>query len=165
MAKKILVVSDSHGHNENLRKAIEVFGCRGEQLDMLIHLGDIQSSVDTIECLVDCPVVAVRGNCDFLPEVPGTRLIDIGNERVMLTHGHRYGCKVSTGTMKEVARDNGAGVVLFGHTHIPQLDLYSAVKVANPGSISQPRQDGHKPTYLVITVEEDGHLEFAVVTM
>lgn len=165
MARKILVVSDSHGYNTNLRKAIEAFGPRGEQLEMLIHLGDIQGSLESIEKLVDCPVEAVSGNCDFAPELQGTKIISIGKEKALITHGHRYGCKSGTGAMKELAKANGAGIVLFGHTHMPLLENYSDMKVMNPGSISMPRQDGRRPTYLVITIEEDEHLEFAIVTM
>lgn len=165
MSKKILVVSDSHGNNTNLRKAVEVFGPRGAQLEMLIHLGDIQGSLEGIQRLVDCPVEAVSGNCDFIPGLPGTKLIQIGKEKALLTHGHRYGCKFGTGTMRELAKANGAGMVLFGHTHMPLMENFSDMKIMNPGSISLPRQEGHRPTYLVITIEEDEHLEFAIVTM
>lgn len=165
MSRKILVVSDSHGNNTNLRKAIEVFGKRGEQLEMLIHLGDIQGSLEGIQKLVDCPVEAVSGNCDFIPELPATKLISIGNETAFITHGHRYGCKAGTGQMKELAKANGASIVLFGHTHMPLMENFSDMKVMNPGSISLPRQEGYRPTYLVITIEEDNHLEFAIVTM
>lgn len=165
MAEKILVVSDSHGNNTNLKKAIEVFGPRGEQLSLLIHLGDAQCSMESIQQLVDCPVEAVSGNCDFSPDLPGTKLITIGKEKALLTHGHRYGCKMGTDTMKEIAKANGAGMVLFGHTHMPMLEEFSDIKVMNPGSISFPRQSGYRPTYLVITVEEDKHLEFAIVAM
>lgn len=165
MSKKILVVSDSHGNTANLRKAIEVFGPRGEQLELLIHLGDIQGEVESIERLVDCPVEAVSGNCDFIPQLPGTKIITIEGQKVLLTHGHRYGCKAGTEQMKELARANGAGLVLYGHTHIPMIDEHSGIKAMNPGSISQPRQEGHRPTYLVITIEDDGRWEYAVVTM
>ena len=165
MAKKILVVSDSHGNNTNLRKAIKAFGDKGKQLEMLVHLGDIQGSLEGIEQLVDCPVEAVSGNCDFTPGLPGTKIISIGKEKALITHGHRYGCKMGTGTMRELAKANGAGIVLFGHTHMPLLENYQDMKIMNPGSISQPRQEGRRPTYLVITIEEDEHLEFAIVTM
>ena len=164
MSKKILVVSDSHGGNMNLRKAVAAFGERGQQLEMLIHLGDL-GSLAGIEKLVNCPVVAVRGNCDTAPELPKTQLVSIGNETVWLTHGHLYGCKAGTERMKDAAKENGAGIVLFGHTHIPLMENFSDIKVMNPGSITMPRQEGHCPTYMVITVEEDGHLEFAIVTM
>ena len=165
MAKKVLVVSDSHGRNENLRRAISVFGPAGEQLSMLIHLGDMQCPVEKLQEMVQCPVEAVKGNCDIFGDLPMTRLIELGREKVLLTHGHRYNCKWSTEPMKELAQANGAGVVLFGHTHVPLVDRSPDVKLMNPGSISEPRQEGRRPTYLVITIEEDGHLEFAVVAM
>ena len=107
----------------------------------------------------------MSGNCDFIPGLPGTKIISIGSEKALITHGHRYGCKMGTGTMKELAEANGAGMVLFGHTHMPLLENYQDMKIMNPGSISQPRQEGHRPTYLVITVKEDGMMEFAIVTM
>lgn len=165
MSRKILVVSDSHGNITNLKKAIEVFGPRGEQLEMLIHLGDIQGSLESIERLVDCPVEAVKGNCDYAPELQGTKLITIGNEKALITHGHRYGCKSGTDAMKELAKANGAGMVLFGHTHMPLIEKSPDMKVLNPGSISLPRQAGYRPTYLVITIEDDERMEFAIVTM
>lgn len=165
MSKKILVVSDSHGNTSNLQKAIEVFGPRGEQLELLIHLGDIQGEPESIERLVDCPVEAVSGNCDFIPKLPGTKLLTIEGKKVLLTHGHRYGCKSGTEGLKELAKANGAELVLFGHTHIPHMDQYSVIRVMNPGSISRPRQEGHRPTYLVITIEEDARWEYSLVTM
>jgi hypothetical protein len=164
MAGKILVVSDSHGHNANLRKVIEYFGPRGEQLEMLIHLGDM-GSLESIEKLVDCPVEAVCGNCDFLPNLPAAKIITIGNEKALITHGHRYNCKSGTGLLRELAQENGAGIVLYGHTHMPLYENSDGIRIANPGSISMPRQMGCRPTYLVITIEEDEHLEFSIVTM
>ena len=72
---------------------------------------------------------------------------------------------MGTGAMRELAEANSADMVLFGHTHMPLIENYPDMKIMNPGSISQPRQEGHRPTYLVITVEEDEHMEFAIVTM
>lgn len=165
MSGKVLVVSDSHGNNVYLKKVIEAFGPRGEQLEMLIHLGDISSSLASIQSLVDCPVEAVSGNTDFAPELQATKIITLGKEKVLLTHGHRYNCKYSTEAMRELAKANGAGVVLFGHTHIPMMENYPGVRVVNPGSITMPRQEGFRPSYLVITIAEDGHLEFAPMTI
>ena len=165
MGRKILVVSDSHGRMDYLRKAIEAFGPRGRDLEMMIHLGDIQCPVEQITGMVDCPVEIVRGNNDFNPELPGTKLVEIGDEVAMITHGHRYGCYHGTEEMKELAAANGAGMVLFGHTHKPLLELDGEVKAMNPGSISLPRQEGYCPTYLVITIEEDGRMNFSIVEM
>lgn len=165
MSRKILVVSDSHGHNKNLCKALSYFGERGNELEMLIHLGDSQGSFEELEELAACPVKAVRGNCDFSRDFPLVDFVTIGEEKAMITHGHRYGCKYSTETLVEMAEANGASIVMFGHTHIPMVEEDGNVMVLNPGSISLPRQPGGRPTYLVITIEDSGRTDFVVVEM
>lgn len=157
---KILIVSDTHGHNENLVKAIANMG---EYLDLLIHLGDSVCYPDEITRLVSCPVEMVRGNSDGLSTLPAAKLIAVGGHTALITHGHRYGGAAGIDTMCEMAQENGADIVMFGHTHVPLIDTGGAVTVLNPGSLSQPRQEGHRPTYLVMTVEEDGRTDYSIV--
>ena len=64
---KVLIVSDTHKSHRNLEKIIE----REQPFQMLIHLGDVEGGEDYIEALADCPVHIVRGNNDFLSELPG----------------------------------------------------------------------------------------------
>lgn len=161
MSTKILIVSDSHGKMDNLRKAI---GNMAGTMDRMIHLGDSLCSLETMEELAGCPVDMVRGNSDgFTCSLPLSKLVKIGDYTAFLTHGHRYDCKWSLGPMKEAARENGAGIVMFGHTHMPLLEPYGDVVVLNPGSISQPRQEGHRPTYMVMTVADDGRADYVLV--
>ncbi|MDD7403505.1 MAG: metallophosphoesterase [Butyribacter sp.] len=164
-SKKILVVSDTHGNDTNLKKVISLFGEKGRELEMLIHLGDSYGSREQIQSLVDCPVEAVRGNGDFSPDLPISNIIPIGREKAFITHGHRYHCKMSTELMVDMARDNNASMVLFGHTHVPMAEMVSGVLVLNPGSISLPRQDGHRPTYMVLSIREDNSVDYSIVTM
>ena len=56
---KILIVSDTHGNNTNLRKAV---ASMGDNLDLMVHLGDIMCSPDTIKEIAGCPVEIVKGN-------------------------------------------------------------------------------------------------------
>lgn len=163
MSLKVLIVSDSHGRNTNLIKAIKNMG---NHLDLMIHLGDSQCSLDEMEALVNCPVEMVKGNCDsYLLGVPIEKVISIGPHKALLTHGHMYGGAWGIDNMKQTARDNGAGIVMFGHIHEPIIEPYSEVVVINPGSISQPRQEGHRPTYVVMTVEENGRTDYVKVEM
>lgn len=162
MSMKILIVSDTHGVNSNLRKAIKNMG---EHLDLMIHLGDSMCEPEVIEGLVNCPVEIVRGNCDSNFRLQGAKLIDIAEHKAFITHGHNYNAKWSTDTMKEMARENGADIVMFGHTHEPLIDKYSDIVVLNPGSLTQPRQEGRLPTYIVMTVEDDGRTDYSLVTM
>lgn len=163
MAKKILIVSDTHGKNDNLRKVIARIG---DHMDLMIHLGDSLTSLETMQEMISCPVEMVRGNSDSMTHgLPITKLIQIEQYKVLITHGHQYGGKWGVDSMKEAARDNGAQIVMFGHSHEPLIDTCSDVVVLNPGSLSQPRQEGHHPTYIVMTIEENKKAEYALVQL
>lgn len=162
MPMKILVVSDTHGNNTNLRKAIANMG---ENLDLMIHLGDFMCSTDVIKELAGCPVEMVKGNCDSFCNLQSAALIEIAGHKAFITHGHIYGGKWGIGTMKDIALENGAEIIMFGHTHEPIIEKYPGITVINPGSLSRPRQDGHRPTYIVMTVGDNGNTDFSIVTM
>ena len=59
---KILVVSDTHGRDGNLREVLE----KVKPVDMLVHCGDVEGSEDYIEAMAECPVHIVeigRASC------------------------------------------------------------------------------------------------------
>ena len=58
---KVLIVSDTHGHDENLERAVMM----ETPFDMLVHCGDVEGREIFIEALVDCPCCIVAGNNDF----------------------------------------------------------------------------------------------------
>ena len=49
---KVLIVSDTHGHEENFEKVLEKVG----NIQHLIHLGDVEGHEDYIEAISGCPV-------------------------------------------------------------------------------------------------------------
>ena len=57
---KILIVSDTHGREENLKKALDKSG----HIDRLIHLGDVEGAEEYIRTLTDAPVSMVAGRRD-----------------------------------------------------------------------------------------------------
>jgi len=73
-----------------------------------------------------------------------------GGIRFMLTHGHKYGVKSSLGYAAMTARNQGAKVLLYGHTHIADDSVIEsadgAVRAVNPGSVRMCE-------YAVITVD------------
>ncbi len=161
---KVLIVSDTHGKNDNLRRVLHKLD---GHIDLLIHLGDFLGSPEALQDMAPCSVEIVRGNCDSaLGGAPIAKLIRIGEHTALITHGHQYGVKYSVETLKEAARENGADIAMYGHTHEPYLSVSSDdVTVLNPGSLSQPRQDGHRPTYMVMTLREDGKAEYSLVKL
>lgn len=154
---KILVVSDSHGRNVYLEKVLETV-----EPDMLIHLGDLEGSEIFIQNKVSCPVEMVPGNNDYFSDLEREKMITIGRYKVLLTHGHRYRVHFGTETLKDWARQMGADIVMFGHTHIPLLDTSTDVTALNPGSISQPRQEGRIPTYAIVELDRNGEIHFTL---
>ena len=155
---KILIVSDTHRRDENLKKVIE----QNVPLDMFIHLGDAEGSEDRIWQWLnpDCQIEMVLGNNDFFSMLDREREVRIGKYRALLTHGHYYGVSVGMERLKEEARARGCNIAMFGHTHRPYLSQEEGLTVLNPGSLSFPRQDGRKPTYMLMEIDEDGEAHF-----
>ncbi len=83
---RILIVSDTHRHNENYLKVVEQAG----PFDMVVHCGDVEGSEYIINEAAGCPVMMVQGNNDFFSELPREREFMIGQYKVWLTHGHHY---------------------------------------------------------------------------
>ncbi len=60
------------------------------------------------------------------------------------------------------AKGQGCDIVMFGHTHRPLLDYSRDIIVVNPGSLSYPRQEGRKPSYVVMEIDEKGEPHFKI---
>lgn len=155
---KVLIVSDSHGKNTQLDWVIE----RVSPIDMLIHLGDLEGSEDYIEAIAQWPYELVSGNNDYFTNIEREKLITIGSYKVLLTHGHRQQVYSGTDIIKKWAKEKGADVVMFGHTHMPLLQIEDDIVVLNPGSIAKPRQEGHIPTYMIMEIDNKGKAHFTL---
>lgn len=147
---KVLIVSDTHKSHRNLEKVIE----RTEGIDLFIHLGDTEGGEDYITALLDCPVHIVRGNNDFFSELPGEEQFEIMGKKIFITHGHYYYVSMSEGKIQKAAKERGADIVMFGHTHRPFYAEESGLITLNPGSIAYPRQPGRKATYMIMEIDE-----------
>ncbi len=157
MIMKILVVSDTHGRNENLKKVIE----KVSPIDMMIHLGDYYNA-EEIKRLVDCPVYMVAGNNDLSSECPKEEAITIGKHRIFITHGHRYRVNYSMDSLIYRAMENKADIVMFGHTHVPLVKYEQGITVVNPGSLSLPRQYPFKPSYVIMETDRREEVLFGI---
>lgn len=58
------------------------------------------------------------------------------------------------------AKSRGCDIAMYGHTHRPFLDVIDGVTVLNPGSLSYPRQEGRRPSYMIIHVDADGKMDY-----
>ncbi|MBO5197424.1 MAG: metallophosphoesterase [Lachnospiraceae bacterium] len=155
---KIMIVSDTHGRCQYLERAVKQIS----PIDMLIHLGDLEGGEEQVRAIANCPVEMVSGNNDFFTPLEREKMITIGQYRIFLTHGHRYSVSYGTSMLKEAAYARGADIVMFGHTHRPLIDMSGDVWAINPGSISQPRQESHVPTYIVMDIDRKGEAHFTL---
>lgn len=147
---KILVVSDTHGRDGNLERAV----LREQPFDMLIHCGDVEGREFFIEALAECPCTIISGNNDFFSDLPREDELSIAEHRILISHGHYYGVSMDFSRIVDEAQSRNCDCVCFGHIHRPVLEEIDGVLVLNPGSLSFPRQRNRKPSYAVLNIEE-----------
>ena len=150
---RILFISDIHGVPSTLEAALAAGDSLG--YDRLAFLGDALSHgprngvpsfydpvrvVEILNGLKD-RIVAVRGNCDAevdqamlqFPIAADYQVLDAGNRKFFLTHGHVY-------NEYRLPPIGIADVLAQGHTHFPELKtLDCGLTIFNPGSVSLPR--------------------------
>lgn len=155
---KILIVSDTHRQNKNV---LEVVG-KVKPIDLLIHCGDVEGGEEIIAQAAGCPVQMVQGNNDFWSNMPREKEFTIGNYKVWLTHGHNYYVSMNYEIIKQEARARDVDIVMCGHTHKPVIDIFPGITLINPGSMSFPRQEGRKPSYIIMEIDREGKAHYTI---
>lgn len=155
---KIIVVSDTHGSEVNLEYVLE----NEKPFDRLIHLGDVDDQDEYIEVLAECPCDFVRGNCDYLSDLPAEVVVTFEEKRALITHGHYYYVSYGEEEILEEARQRGVQLVMYGHTHMPSVTDYGDMIVMNPGSLTFPRQKGRRPSYIILEIQ-DGKVDAEIM--
>ena len=107
--------------------------------DAILHAGDI-GDVAVLERLADiAPVHAVRGNIDVRVGLPDLLVVDVGGVlRLIVFHIAVAGPRLRVDALR-LARDEGASMVVCGHSHVPFIGESSGVTVFNPGSVGPRR--------------------------
>lgn len=154
---KILIVSDTHRKNDNYFKVVKM-----HHPDMVIHCGDAEGSEAALIQEAGCPVKIVLGNNDFFSNLPREEEFGIGRYRVWLTHGHNYYVSMGNEVIKQEAVARRMDIVMYGHTHRPVVDRGGEVIALNPGSLSYPRQEGHRPSYIIMELDSEEKLNFTI---
>ncbi len=156
---KYLIISDIHGAVTPLKQALsyfELWNC-----DYLIILGDIlyhgprndlpesYAPKEIIPLLNDLNdrIIAVRGNCEAevdqvvldFPCLGEYSMIIDSDKKLFLTHGHHY-------NPNHLPSLGGLDVLMYGHTHLYQLEKKESIVYFNPGSISIPK-GGNEATF------------------
>ncbi len=143
---KIGLISDTHGHLPG-----DVFTIFSE-VDLIIHAGDVGSENILTDLQAIAPVTAVYGNMDHsLPAGKLPRIAFIKAEELLLCVTHILNSPKSF-AYELYKMNKKADVVIFGHTHRPEVQKYNDILFINPGSIVYPRDEGG-PSVAMLTVE------------
>jgi hypothetical protein len=140
---KVVVLSDTHSPRrwKGLPAAVAQ---HLDGADAILHAGDV-CTADVLELLSGWATVhAVMGNND-LPEVaawgaPETLELDLGGLQVAMIHDSGQ----SAGRARRLRqRFPRAGLVVFGHSHIPMDATEDGLRIFNPGSPTDRRRQPH----------------------
>jgi len=130
------ILADSHDNITNLRAAVRLF--RDAGCDLVVHAGDFIAPFTARElAALGCPVKAVFGNCDgekaglaaalepfgLIHQAP--LVFEHGGRRILVTHLNR--------PAEEFAAKHTYDVVIFGHTHKPDVRRDGKTLLINPG--------------------------------
>ncbi|MEM2466632.1 MAG: metallophosphoesterase [Candidatus Bathyarchaeia archaeon] len=155
-AKIVGLVSDTHipvRVREIPKRVFEIF----EKVDYIVHAGDLVdfSVIDRLEQLA--PVLAVYGNMDG-PEIRG-KLPRINSVKVFdwkIGVMHDPGTLFGMGKMREIAKQNGFHVLVYGHTHHSSIKWEGGTLFVNPGSPTNPLPPFvAKPTVALLRITKE----------
>lgn len=145
---RVLVVSDTHGNEAALREAV----FQQPKAEIVIHLGDGEQEAGRVRLqFPEKMFLQVRGNCDWSSGLPGTGEFTVAGKKIFYTHGHLYGVKSGLYSVACAARERGADILLFGHTHKALTDYEDGLYLLNPGSLS-----GYDASYGIVDITEAG---------
>lgn len=149
---KVLILADTHlGPDSVDRLPIEVWSL-ADDADVVLHAGDVTDPA-LLRALAERALVhAVLGNNDRgLEELPEVLELELGGVSVAMVHdsGPRAGRPA-----RMARRFPDARVVIYGHSHAPQLErVDGGPLLVNPGSATQRRR---QPVHTVAWLELDG---------
>jgi putative phosphoesterase len=146
---KLAILSDTHGNYPLAVKALELT----DRLDYVIHLGDTADDAEIIEMTIGCEVIKLSGNCDATKKYPELITTTISNRKFLLTHGDQFSVKNGLGLLQQRAQEDGADVILYGHTHIPSIMKIDGMLFINPGSL---KQTSSTKNFAILSIENDG---------
>jgi hypothetical protein len=147
---KIAVVSDTHHRTKSIIKKLKDI----KGLDLIIHLGDMVKDAYKIEKELSLEVIKVKGNCDYnVSDEKEEMLLNYKKRKLFITHGHKYNIKYDFNRLYFKAKEVGADVVIFGHTHVPTSEIIEDIIFFNPGSTTIPRSQKGK-TFGIIEIND-----------
>jgi putative phosphoesterase len=152
MSTRILVTSDTH-IPDFARALPPALPRAASRADLILHAGDATAADVLAELAAYAPLLVALGNNDradvatfgAVPE------ISLTVEELGISMVHDAGPR--GGRERRLARRfPDAGLVVFGHSHIPMVTELDGRRFLNPGSPTWKRRQPHA-TYATVTVD------------
>jgi uncharacterized protein len=154
MTTRVGVLADTHCP-EFIARLPEGILAAFQGVQLVLHAGDVNAQATLDELARIAPVEAVRGDHDrSLDGLPATRELTLEGKRIVLVHGQRSRWieepqtllwTLSLGFFRPHTdlprslrqRFPGADVIVYGHTHRPDVRHVDGTLLFNPGGVHQ----------------------------
>ena len=131
------IISDTHDNMPMILRAVELFNAR--EIDHVIHAGDFTSPF-TFRALkqLQCPLTGIYGNNDgervLLQKISHQRIftqpytLELAGRKIVIMHEHHV--------VDALADSGHFDLVVYGHTHEPDIRKRGNALIVNPGELS-----------------------------
>jgi uncharacterized protein len=149
---RVGIISDTHGllRPEALRELAGV--------DHILHAGDIGDDRILAALQEIAPVTAIRGNVDgsgVCSQLPATEAVELGGSLFYMVH--------SIQDLDIDPKAAGVHVIVYGHSHRPELKERDGIVYLNPGSAGPRRFD--LPITLANALVTDGNVRVRIIDL
>lgn len=141
---KVGLLSDTHGYlPDEVRDAFN-------QVNLIIHAGDVDRQDILRDLSLIAPVKAVRGNMDvgvWATSLPKKRIVQVLSKTLYILHD-----------LEQLDVDPSRSrfdAIIHGHLHTPSLWHKHGVRYINPGSPTRPRGDA-SPSAAILHINPRG---------
>ena len=135
---KILIISDTHGHNDIVDELYRIHS----NMDLYLHAGD-----SCTEEYALYPFQTVKGNCDFDYNMNERFVVKTPYGSLLIKH-------VPNLTLDELKRQN-IKIYVFGHLHERHFYQEDGVYFVSPGSTCREK-DRFKEGYMILDISDTG---------
>ena len=151
---KIGLISDTHITEKRGKLSKKVLDCFND-VNLILHAGDISSQKVLDKLSQIAPTIAVEGNNDRTRktiDLKPSELIEIDDLKILLIHGD----KLPSRNFKkycDFAQKHNADILISGHTHKPHCEKIENVLLINPGSPN--RQIKSDASIAILTIDKE----------
>ena len=133
------LISDTHIPDRAKELPQNVFEAF-ENVELILHAGDLTSPkvIEELEKLA--PVMAVQGNMDRVNGInlPKAKVIEVEGLKIGVIHGEVYP-RADSSQLLYLAKELNVDILVSGHSHQPKIEQNEGILLLNPGSPIVPR--------------------------